>query len=239
MTIVMGLQGKDHVVMAADRLGHTLDGSGMYGFGSGKLHIISAGSREWVVGVAGSLDALTVVKAVSREALEGECAVNELETYADKLGEVCRHRGFEDDMWFLVAGIDKAGPFIYQISFLEQERDRGEGRKWIGPLSVGQTMGYCAIGAAAHGALYFASEHHKPEMSESQRLLLAHFCLTEACKHDMRVGGPVDMAVVGNGPARFIAESDAPVIVARSKFIATRIGELLLAPYGETDLITK
>jgi hypothetical protein len=113
----------------------------------------------------------------------------------------------------------------------------GDGEKWHGP---GEHHGdHLAIGSACHGAMYFMSEHHSPEMSECQRLQLAHFCITEAAKHDRRVEGPVYMATAGDGDARFIAEPEVLHIVNRSKSITASIGELLRAPYPETDLIAR
>ena len=227
MTLAVGLQGKDHVVMAADRLGHTDDPEGMYRFKCQKLHAIRAGSREWLVGVAGSEDALTLIDALSGEPFDAEYAIDGLQIYTEKLKDTCERSGFENDMYFLIGGVDPNGPFIYELRF------RGEKKNWVGPVSVGDDRGYSAIGAAAHGALYFASEHHSPEMSKAQRLQLAHFCVAEASKQDIRIDGPVEVAVASSEAIQFITEASHPHIAERSKSIARSIRELLCSPYPE------
>ncbi len=218
--------GKDHVVVASDRLGHTNDAAGMYGFKCAKLRSIRAGEREWVVGMAGSDMAITLVDnvAVCGSALDGRWAMHYLsEVYAEDLRRAATKSGCDEPMWFLFAGVDSRGPFIYRLTF--------DGVKWSGP---GEHHGnHTAIGTECHGAMYFMSEHHVPEMSEQQRIQLAHFCITEAAKHDMRVEGPAYMAVAGSGNVRFISESDVPEVVNRSAAISKSIRSLLFVTQDE------
>ena len=150
MTLVVGLRGKDHVVVAADRLGHTSDGGGTYGFKCAKLRSIVAGNRNWVVGMAGSDQAITLVDtvAISGATLAGKSALGDLtQYYVPELCEVAARAGCDEPMWFLFAGVDSTGPFLYRLSF--------DGEKWHGP---GEHQGnHLAIGSACHGAMYFMS----------------------------------------------------------------------------------
>ena len=226
MTLVLGLRGKDHVVVAADRLGHINKGTGDYGYKCAKLRPMTAGKRQWIVGMAGSDMAITLADRVAAtgDTLPGKHAGVELaQVYAEELRVAAQASGCDEPMWFLFAGVDSRGSFIYHLSF--------DGQNWRGPGE--HTGDQLAIGASCHGALYFASEHHSPEMSQAQRLLLAHFCIAEAAKHDIRIERPVDMAIAGDGDALFVTESDVPAIPDRSKAIAGAIGELLRVPYAE------
>jgi 20S proteasome alpha/beta subunit len=231
MTLVMGLKGKSDVVVAADCLAHTNGAEGMYKCKCKKLRSFPAGDREWVIGVAGAAAGITAVELALSEmsSIKGIYTLGELDALRESLKSICEARGFEDEMRFLVAGVDKAGPFVQELHF--EKGNHSEKGKWTGPEDPHRSYG--AIGASCHGAMYFASAFNSSELSESQRITLAHLCISEATKHDIRVDGPVDIAVAGDGKVRFIEGDELKRIEARTREIARLIGEIVLAPYGE------
>jgi hypothetical protein len=128
-------------------------------------------------------------------------------------------------MHFLLAGVDDWGPFMHQWSF-----DRAKPGRPI--FLIGPSICYGdheAIGVAVHGALYFAGEHNRREMDTSQRVQLAHFCVTEAAKHDYRIGGPIDLAIANANGVSCSPESKLPGLRQRTQAIAAQIRSIFSA----------
>src|SRR5208283_3931092 len=86
-----------------------------------------------------------------------------------------------------------------------------------------------AIGACNHGAMYFATQFHRENMSIEQNVLLAFHCVAEAAKHDIRVDRPVDVLTVTRDGVSIYPESQLSGFVSRSEKITATISEGLSA----------
>jgi hypothetical protein len=224
MTLVLALKGTDEVILAADSAGYTDHPGGMYRRKLRKLRKVNKG--KWVVGIAGSDESLSLIETLNLRGFSfGQSAWACVPDYAHELWEEYRRGGFSLDMHFLLAGIDIRGPFMFQWSFDRPKPGR--------PVSlIGPSFCYGdheAIGASIHGALYFAGEHHRKDMDTAQRVSLAHFCVSEAAKHDLRVGGPVDIAIANVNGVACSPESKLPGLRQRTESIAAQIRSILSA----------
>jgi len=223
MTVILGLKGTDHVVLASDTLEMRGPSEGMYRQLSHKLQRING---SWAIGVSGSLDGLQIVRDLGEEKLDGLSEVTFLavEQLANRILDAYRKKGFSDEAWFLLVGIGDSGqPFIQNWRF---KGENGEVRI-EGPREQGSVA---AIGACNHGALYFAKEFQRETMSIEQNALLAFHCVAEVAKHDVRVGRPVDLIVVRkNGTPIRYTETQLPEFVNRSEKITATISDYLLA----------
>jgi 20S proteasome alpha/beta subunit len=198
MTLVVALQGQDDLVFASDTLG--LDGvkEGYYKFQARKLRVIG---RNWVSGSSGTgtgADVQTQIEAA------GESFAEDIDlgapAYALRTLEVYRKSQYVGESNILLGGFNQHGPFLYRWSLPE----------FSGPTRC--TAGRCAIGVSEHGAMHFAAAYHRPSMTTEQRMLLAYFCIYEVTKHDPRVGGAIDLAVVRqNGVQSFTADQLNPI----------------------------
>ncbi len=57
-------------------------------------------------------------------------------------------------------------------------------------------------------------------MNTQQRILLAYFCVSEAAKHDLRIGGHIDVALVKESPVLVFSPSELAEVERASKEIA-------------------
>ncbi len=188
--------------------------------------LLKVNKSRWVVGIAGSDESLSLIDTFNlRGFVFGQHASASVRDYAHELWDEYRGRGFSLDMHFLLAGIDIRGPFMHQWSFDRSKPGR--------PISlIGPSICYSdneAIGASVHGALYFAGEHHREDMDTAQRVSLAHFSVCEAAKHDLRVGGPVDIAIVNADGVACSPESKFPGLRQRTEAIAAQIQSIFSA----------
>ena len=119
----------------------------------------------------------------------------------------------------LLAGIQDGRSALYSWSL---ERDVQGQIKFDGALLA---PGRAAIGANNHGALYFANAYHSPDLNTSQRILLAYLCVSEAAKHDPRIGGPVEVALVGESGVTFFSLEDLVEVRKESARIARALAK--------------
>ena len=221
MTLVVALRGPDHIVVAADRLAHIRDDAGMYRHKCAKLRTINKG--RWVVGMSGAeagLGLLDVLEARPPQSFEGH-PEESMHVYVDAMWREYEKRHFDEDMFFVVAGVQGECPFMCEWAFREPA---GLPRSPWGPTTIYADR--CALGACRHGALYFTSEHHNAEMTVGQRVALAHFAISEAAKHDDRVERPVDVAIADKDGVVLLAERDIPEIVEESRTRSAAIRDI-------------
>jgi len=134
--------------------------------------------------------------------------------------------GCQGDTTALLCGVSEGEPATYTWR-LSREKDNGT-IKFKGASIRPRRAG---IGASQHGALYFASAFHRKEMHTRQRILLAYFCVSEATKHDIRVGGHIDIALVReNNPVRFFGQDELAKVKRRSKEILRSLDNHFTAP---------
>jgi hypothetical protein len=134
--------------------------------------------------------------------------------------------GCQGDTTVLLCGVSKGEPATYTWSL---GRDSNGQVKFSGAQIRPERAG---IGAGQHGALYFASAFHRRDMDTKQRILLAYFCLSEAAKHNLRVGGHIDVALVKeNSAVRLFSQAELSEVERASKGIAESLARRFVCPW--------
>ncbi len=218
MTLVVALEGKDEVVVAADS--RIIEGENEGRYQSEHTKLLRVGPN-WILGVAGTVIGYELHSRMESEnrAFHPDIRIG-THGYAKRMRELYEECECSGPAFLILAGVYKGRPSIYGWN-LERDRD--------GRIQFGGAMpafGRTAIGANHHGALYFANAHHAPEMPTNQRVLLAYFCVTEAAKHDPRVGGAVEVAVIREDGAIFLSQEALAKVGRESAGIAASIGKL-------------
>lgn len=204
MTLVFALQGKDEIVVAADSMAHDgPDTGGSYKLSVKKLLPVRG---NWLLGFSGDQDGYTIYKHIKAQNWESNLSSDinlGADEYARKMRDTYDQTGCRGRTTLLLCGVSNGEPATYTWSLGRDSHDQVE-------FSGAQTRPERAgIGAGQHGALYFASAFHRREMDTRQRMLLAHFCVSEAAKLDPRLGGHVDLALVKeNSPVRFFSQDE-------------------------------
>jgi hypothetical protein len=137
--------------------------------------------------------------------------------YSKELENILRERGFTGEWLFVLGAFDGRTPCMYEWYFLEKQTI----------LPRRSELDIVAIGARKHGALYFSHAHHKADMNDQQRALLAHFCISEAANQDPRIDRPVDIAVVRPEGARMLAPEELSEYERASAALSSEIGNLI------------
>lgn len=217
MTLVVGLVGKDHILMAADTDTRLGDAGGYYGTKCHKL--LSVNSETWVLGVAGDGSALGLISKMSTLApshLSGEKFIH---WYADYFFSLYKQDGLTESMWFLMAGHAEGKPLLFRWSV----EKTGYDPSLVQPHAINGT--HDVVGASTHGALYFVNRHNSSGMSLGQHIRLAHFAIYEATRQDARLGLPVEFAVIDRQGCLQFTQKDLPKIVSESEAIAKSFGK--------------
>jgi hypothetical protein len=180
MTLVVGLVGKDHVVMAADTDTRLGDAGGYYGTKCHKL--INVTGEAWILGVAGDGSALGLISKINTLEPPKLTGLKFTHWYAEYFFSLYKQDGLTESMWFLMAGFNDGRPSLFRWSV----EKTGYDPQLVQPHAINGT--HDVVGASTHGALYFVSEHHSADMTVEQNICLAHFSISEATKHDLRLG---------------------------------------------------
>jgi 20S proteasome alpha/beta subunit len=232
MTIGLALKGKDHVVLASDTCRTVALEDGTYQDVARKLFRFNG---TWAIGVAGALEIIQVIKNFGEGPIDGlpeKRLSQKIEHIRDLSFNAYKSLGGTERVWFLLAGFEKEEPFIYQWGFI---KDNENNLMTYGPFNQER---FSVIGAARHGALYFANEFHKDSWTVEQNLLMAFHCISEVAKHDVFVGHPIELVVVRERkPPDFVSENQLSRIKELSKQITEDLAERFSKYAGEVRYV--
>jgi len=221
MTLIVGLQGEDHLVFAADTLAWDGMKQGFYKFHTSKLRSIA---RNWICGTAGTTIGADVQAQISAAA---ETFPENLDVgaaqYALRTLELYRKTQYVGETSFLLGGFNQEGPVMY---------------RWNLPGYSGPTCcraGRSAIGVGEHGAMHFAAAYHKTSLTRQQRLLLAYFCVYEVVRDDPRVGTPIEMAICKRDGITTCTESELAYYRNESEKLSAYLSEKFASPSDRRD----
>ena len=183
MTLAIGLEGKDFVVIGADRQKTRDHLSGLLSTQfDNKIHEIN---RHAAFSFAGPEDGYTLFRAALRQAQIGE-KLDEVELV--EFGKALRSSfgEFQEDIrdvsqyHFLIVGFDpQQRPAIYSFT-----------RPVFRPQ---RNKLYWSVGASGQ-AQYFLSRCYQDNLSKEQLSLLCYFCTTQEAH--LLVGGGADIAII-------------------------------------------
>ena len=132
----------------------------------------------------------------------------------------CSLLAYQEKHWryqthFLLAGIHEGKPEIWtwEIRPGPVSDDKDE-LICCGPTR--ENHHFSAIGAGAHGALYFADKFHNETASPEQNILLAYHCIAGIAEQDRRVDHPIDVAVIAGAKPLFYTERELKSIPKES-----------------------
>lgn len=215
MSLIVGLAGKDEIVVAADTLGFVGDAGGFYGFECRKLHVIQ---EKWLLGVAGTSIGWDLFSAMNQQHLElGKGFHKAVWDFSNEMHELYQGQDYEGETFLLLCGIHDGRPLLAEWSFPRKD-------------GVSFPTLWTAIGAKHHGALYFASSRHSRDMDTELRILLAYFCVREAAACDLRVRAPIEVAVVRENGVRCFSEEQLGDVERRSEEIVAQIAGAFHGP---------
>jgi 20S proteasome alpha/beta subunit len=197
MSLALGLVGESSVVLAADSYGYLRNAGGTYGECYSKILLVNDG--KWALATAGSGSAKSISEELERKEYKFFGQVDEaIVKYSKELWNIRQDRHITGDWLFLLGMFDGGSPHIYSWSFING----------VPIFALRQPVRIHVIGAREHGALYFAHQNYAPEISDKERIFLAHFCVSEVSKHDIRVEKPVDVAIVKQDVARMLDQQE-------------------------------
>ena len=226
MTLVFALQGQDEIVVAADSMAHDgPDSEGRYKSSVRKLHPLP---NHWLFGFADGQSAYAIYNQIKAQGWESQLSANialGAQEYAEKMRDLYEKSSYQDSTTAILCGVSNGEPATYSWSLSRD--DKGQ-VKFAGAQIRPERAG---IGARQHGALYFASAFHRRDMDTKQRISLAYFCLSEAAKHDLRVGGHIDVALVKeNSAVRLFSQAELSEVERASMGIAESLARRFVAP---------
>ncbi len=211
MTLILGLIGKDEVVVAADSEAYDGTPEGLYRFSVSKLHPFG----KWLLGFADGPAAYTLHSRMvaAHESFDTNMAIG-VHDYAARMKGLYVQGGYKEATSVMAAAVCEGKPSIY--CWRLQADDTGK----LAFTGVVEKVERGVIGALGHGALYFANAYHSDSLTTSQRIRLAHFCISQATKYDPRVGGTVEVALVKENGVRCFSRSDLAQVERESRQIA-------------------
>jgi hypothetical protein len=207
--------GAQDVVFAADTQGYDGDSGGYYKFKYGKLFAVNNG--KYLLGVAGHDIGLTLEESVRDFHFTGgnDCEIfQSIRSYSEAMAVFYEQSGYEEDCYFILGGVNRESePFLFEWHV--------KGKNWQLSKRVNQPR--IAIGAKYHGALYFSTIHHEPNLPLPNRVLIAHLSVSEAAKQDPRVADPVEIGIVSKSGALILSHEQIAPIVTASREVAAQI----------------
>lgn len=133
-----------------------------------------------------------------------------------------------------VAGCGKNDVGVYGFNL--ERSDDGT----VKPEGATKVLNQSALGADHHGAMYLSHALHRTDTSLVQRISIAHFSVSEACKQDARVGPPVELGLVRVGKPPLILEPKQLENVRRkSADIANEIRDMVMSSNPAIDDLLK
>jgi len=153
-----------------------------------------------------------------------------VEWYAKYLFDLYKQDGLTESMWFLMAGYADGRPSLFRWSV----EKTGYDPQFVPPHAINGR--HDVVGASTHGALYFVNRHNSVDMNIEQHIRLAHFAIYEATTQDVRLGLPVEFAVIDRQGCLQFTQSDLPKIVSESEAIAKSFGKRFAKPGPLIDL---
>jgi 20S proteasome alpha/beta subunit len=191
MSMVIGMVGKEAIVMAADTICMVGDDSGYYNDSHSKLY--KASNPKFAIGLAGSRGADKFLRVRNEwTALDFDETTR---AYKGIAFEDYQHGNTSYDFYYLMGGYDRDGqPRLERVRFVRDNYNSGR------PVSdIASVNSKHAIGLEKHGAWYLLANYFDKDMSTDQTMLLSYLILSEVLRHDRRTRGPIEMMVVKAG----------------------------------------
>jgi 20S proteasome alpha/beta subunit len=216
MTLILALKGREHVITAGDTLEMREANAATYCQSRQKIKPING---DWVIGVSGSLDGMQVVEDLGNKKITNptELVSSAVQQISDRLLDLYRRKKFKGVCWFLLSGVSRGQPFIWNWNFVEENGEViCEGPR--------EQQDFAAIGTCDHGGLYFTHQFWRPGMTTGQTSLLGLHCVSEVANHDPRVDGPFTVGIAEEGkPPTMRTGKELTELLVRSRAITTNI----------------
>jgi len=229
MTLILALVGRDNAVLAADAKQRKGDGDGFYASAVEKLKIVNGGN--WILGVALAQIGLDLAGYVEENSESFNANIHlGIHSYVKRMRELYREHGHSAPTSLLVAGCGKDDVAVYGFNL--------EGGDDGTVVSEGATkvLNQSAMGAAHHGAMYLSHALHRMDTSLVQRISIAHFSVSEACKQDVRVGPPVEIGLVRVGKRpQILGPKQLENVQSQSAKIADEIRDMVMSSNPAID----
>ncbi len=201
MTSIAAVQGLDHVIMIADKKATQGDNGGYYTFSMEKLAVVNG---KWVIGFAGTSIGRDLCDRIEKEGFRFSGDLErDVYKYADRMKDVYQECNYKGPAFLMLSGVHNDMPQTYTWSL-----NWDSGRREVLYEGAKRQSANAAIGANQHGALYLLNAYNDKRLTLDQRILLGYFTVAEVAKHDPRVGGPVEIAVMqgDKAPQLYVGE---------------------------------
>ena len=216
MSLAVALVGRSEIVVASDTLQILGDEGGYYRTECKKIRRVNQG--RWALAVAGTNVGNDLLDRMEDDKYQFKDSFR-LASYdfADHMKQLYIQGGYTGASFLLMCGVECGRPLMAEWSF-----------PWQNGLAF--PVAVATVGAKMHGALHYAHAYHSPQMDTQQLILLAYFCVSQAARQDIRVGKPIDIAVVREGDVECFSGKSLADVEKRCDTIEGQLREAFLKP---------